>query len=122
VREFVFFDLRPRRRFADYLRARDVPVEELQDDDAYGVAIPEDTDDGLMDEIEACCEKMMAFDQDLFEADPEAGEGQAAGVVVNLESGDTVCARVDPGLPGRIMGVLTPQEPGEVVNAIVDAV
>ena len=43
-------------------------------------------------------------------------------MVVNLASGDTVYARVDPGLLGRIMQVLTPQELGEVVNAIVDAV
>ncbi len=35
--EFVFFDPRPRQRFADFLRARDVPVEELQDDETCGV-------------------------------------------------------------------------------------
>ena len=120
--EFVFFDPRPRQRFVDFLRARGVPVEELQDDETYGVGIPEDTDDDLMDDIEACYEEMMAFNQELFEADLDAGEGQAAGVVVNLASGDTVYARVDPGLLGRIMQVLTPQELGEVVNAIVDAV
>jgi len=120
--EFVFFDPRPRQRFADFLRARDVPVEEMQDDETYGVGIPEDTDDDLMGDIEACYEEMMAFNQELFEADLDAGEGQAAGVVVNLASGDTVYARVDPGLLGRIMQVLTPQELGEVVNAIVDAV
>ena len=120
--EFVFFDPRPRQRFVDFLRAREVPVEELEDDETYGVGIPEDTDDDLMDEIEACYEEMMAFNQALFEAEVDVGDGHAAGVVVNLASGETTYAPVDPGLLGRIMEVLTPEELGEVVNAIVDAV
>ena len=93
----------------------------LDDVETCGVGIPEDTDDDLMDEIEAGYEELMAYDQALFETEADEG-GHAAGVVVNLASGDTVYARVDPGLLGRIMEVLTPEELGEVVNAIVDAV
>ena len=120
--EFVFFDSRPRQGFVDFLRSRKVPVDEFDDDETYSVGIPEDTEDELLEEIETCYEEMMAFNQALFEAEPGTGEGQAAGVVVNLASGDTVYARVDPNLLGRIMEVLTPEELGEVVNAIVDAV
>ena len=43
-------------------------------------------------------------------------------MVVNLASGETVYARVDPSLLGRIMEVLAPEELGEVANAMVDAV
>ena len=64
----------------------------------------------------------MALDQSLFEADGAAAGEHTAGVVVTLASGDTVNAQVDPLLPGRIMGVLTPQEFDRVVDAIVDAV
>ncbi|MGB5670714.1 MAG: hypothetical protein WBM71_09170 [Sedimenticolaceae bacterium] len=120
--EFVFFDPRPRQRFVEFLMAREVPVTELEDDETFGVGIPEDVDDGLMEAIEACYDELMAFDQQLFEAGSEGADAQAAGVVLNLASGDTVYARVDPMLLGRIMEVLTPQELGEVVNAIVDAV
>ena len=120
--EFVFFDSRPRQGFVDFLRSRKVPVDEFDDDETYSVGIPEDTEDELLEEIENCYEEMMEFNQALFEAEPGTGEGQAAGVVVNLASGDTVYARVDPSLLGRIMEVLTPEELGEVVNAIVDAV
>jgi len=120
--EFVFFDPRPRQRFVDFLRARGVSVDELDDDETHGVGIPEDTDDDLLVEIEACYEELMALDQALFESANDTGDGHAAGVVVNLASGETVYARVDPGLLGRIMEVLTPEELGEVVNAIVDAV
>ena len=121
--DFVFFDPRPRQRFVDFLRAREIPFSESEDDETYGVGIPEDTDDDLMEEIEACYEEMMAFNQELFEAEADTeGAAHAAGVVVNLASGDTVYARVDPGLLGRIMGALTPEELGDLVNAIVDAV
>jgi hypothetical protein len=65
--EFVFFDPRPCQRFADFLRVRDVSVEKLEDGESCGVGIPEDTDDNLMDKIEACYEEMMAFDQELGE-------------------------------------------------------
>ena len=120
--EYVFFDPRPRQRFVDFLRAREVPVDELNDDETCGVAIPEDTDDGLMEEIEAHYEELMAYDQALFENETDTGGGQAAGIVVNLASGEIVYARVDAGLLGRIMAVVTPEELGEVVDAIVGAV
>lgn len=122
--EFVFFDPRPRQRFADFLGERAVPVTLLDDDESCGVGIPEDIDDGLLEEIEAYYDEMLSFDRELFEAGVDAAERghQAAGVVLNLASGETVYARVDPVLLGRIMEVLSPQEFGLVVNAIVDAV
>lgn len=120
--EFVFFDRRPRQRFADFLREHAVAYDELEDDETFIVGIPEDTADTLLEKIEGCYEEMMAYNQALFEAEAGADGGHAAGVVVNLASGKTVYASVDPGLLGRIMEVMTPEELGEVVNAIVDAV
>lgn len=122
--EFVFFDPRPRRHFAEFLRRHQIPVSELDEDETFGVAIPEEVDDALLEEIEAQYDELMAMDRELFEADADAADKghQAAGVVLNLVSGATVYAQVDPLLLGRIMEVLTPQEFGEVVNAIVDAV
>lgn len=122
--EFVFFDPQPRKRFADFLRARGLAPTEREDGETQLVAIPEDVDDALLDAIEVFYDEMMALDRELFEAGA-AGDGgghQAAGVVLNLASGETVYARVDPQLLSRIMEVLTPQEFGQVVNAIVDAV
>ncbi|MCG6967052.1 MAG: DUF4003 domain-containing protein [Chromatiaceae bacterium] len=120
--EFVFFDPDPRRRFVDFVRTLAVAAETRDEDETFVVAIREDTDDELMERIEACYEEMMALDQVLFESRSGDDGHQAAGVVLNLASGDTVYARVDPALLGRIMAVLTPQEFGDVVNAIVDAV
>jgi len=61
-------------------------------------------------------------EQGLVEAGEAAADDHAAGVVLNLRSGETVYAEVDPGLLGRVMSVVTPAEFGAIVDAIVEAV
>jgi hypothetical protein len=46
----------------------------------------------------------------------------SAGVVVNLSNGTSVYADVSPELLQKIMQALTPEELGDLVNAIADAV
>ncbi len=120
--DFVFFDPRTRRQFVDFIRARGLAAQQSEDDETYGVAVPEDLDDALLEAIEARYDELMALDQSLFEAGAAAAGEHAAGVLVTLMSGASVYAQVDPLLLGRIMEVLTPQEFGQVVDAIVDAV
>ncbi len=122
--EFVFFNAQPRARFADFLHSRGLAATVSDDDQTYLVAIPEDIDDAVLEEIEAYYDEMMTIDRELFEgaADDDEQGHHTAGVVLNLASGEMVYAEVDPLLLGRIMEVLTPQEFGLVVNAIVDAV
>ena len=120
--EFVFFDPRPRRQFIAFLQQHGVAARELDDDETYGVGIAEDIDDVLLEAVEQRYDELMAVDQALFEEDATARGQHTAGVVLNLASGDTIYAQVDPVLLGRIMEVLTPEEFGSVVNAIVDAV
>lgn len=120
--EFVFFHPRPQQRFVVFLRERGVEATELTEAETLGIGIPEDIDGRLLDEIEAFYDEMLTLDQEIFEAEtPETGH-QAAGVVLNLGSGETVYARVDPRLLGKVMQVLSAEELGELVNAIVDAV
>lgn len=120
--EFVFFDSRPRDLLVGFLCDHGVPVTLQGDAETPEVAIPEDIDEALLAEIETRYDEMMALNQSLFEAEASESSGAAAGVVLNLVGGETVYARVDPELLGRIMGILKPQESGEVVDAIVDAV
>ncbi len=128
--EYVFFHEEPYNRFLDFVRERGLtPDSRARDDDAFDVDtlevhLPEDLDDTLADEVEAFYDEMMAWGQTLV--DDELGQGadnyHAAGVVVNLRDGQVVYAQVDPRLLGRVMEVLTPEEFGQIVNAIVDAV
>jgi hypothetical protein len=124
--EYVFFDRRPYRRFIDYLRAKGVELESEAKDEAFAmesleVRIPEYLGDALEQEIEAFYDRMMEWGQELAE-EVEEGDCHTAGVVLNRKDGKTVYARVDPGPLGRVMEVLTPEELGEMVNSIVDAV
>ncbi|MEJ2575900.1 MAG: hypothetical protein P8106_04210 [Gammaproteobacteria bacterium] len=123
--DYVFFDPLPCERFIEFLRERGLePICREETRGAWEVALPEDLDEALAERIEAFYDEMMELNQALFEAGETAAAAgyHAAGVVLNLRSGQTVYAEVDPGLLGRVMSVVTPQEFGEIVDAIVAAV
>ena len=105
--EFVFFNADPRREFVEFISELGVAVHEVDDDETFGVAIAEDIDEALLERIEGRYDALMAVDQALFEEDAAVRGEHTAGVVLNLRSGDTVYAQVDPLLLGRIMEVLT---------------
>ena len=121
--EYVFFDQRPFQRFVEFLRQQGLKPGTRIADELYEVQLPEDLDEQLNESIESFYDEMLEFNQQLFDQE-QAGDTDyhAAGVVVNLQSGETVYANVNPELLGKIMSVLSPQEFGDVVNAIVDAV
>lgn len=118
--EFVFFDPRPRDKFLAFLDQAAVESTLRDDDEVLNVAIDEAIDDQLLTRIEAFYDEMMTFNQRLMEQESPAQH--AAGVVVNLASGDTVYAQLEPDLLARIMTVLTPAELGTLVDAVVEAV
>jgi hypothetical protein len=118
--EFVFFDPRPRDKFLAFLHESAVESTLCDDDDVLNVAIDEEIDDRLLTRIEAYYDEMMALNQRLLEQEEPAQN--AAGVVVNLASGDTVYAQLAPDLLARVMTVLTPEELGTLVDAVVEAV
>lgn len=122
--EYVFFDPRPRDRFADYVDGLGVAVQQESDDDLLKVLLPEDLDDGLSEQIEDFYDQMMELNQALYEQEGDSDDVgyHTAGITVQLKDGGNVYAQVDPNLLGRIMQVLTPTEFNDVVNAIVEAV
>lgn len=121
--EYVFFHQQPLDRFVDFLREQGLEPEVACEDETWEAQLPEDLDDALCERIENFYDEMMDLNQALFNEEEGAGSDyHTAGVVLNLQDGKTVYANVSPLLLGRIMGVLTPEEFGEVVNAIVDAV
>ena len=67
---------------------------------------------------------MFELDQRLYEAALERSSDnyQASGVVVNLKDGRSVYAGVRPDLLGKVMQALSPEEVGELVDAIANAV
>ncbi len=119
--EYVFFHSQPFEQFVSYLRELELQPEIDIEADCWEARLPEDLADDLSEKIEERYDQLMELNQQLFDAEQEEGY-HTAGVVVNLSDGKTVYAKVDPAALGKIMGVLTPVEFGDVVNAIVDAV
>ena len=120
--EYVFFHSVPCERFLDYLREQSLEPEVERDGETWEVRLPEELPDEQLEGIEACYDQLLELNQQLHDQEETGGAYHAAGVVVNLADGNTVYAQVDPALLAKIMTVLTPEEFGEVVNAIVDAV
>ena len=122
--EYVFFDERPRDQFVNFLQEKAVELKLEEDEGVLKVWIPEDLDDDLDEAIEDFYDDMMALNQQLYEDENNEAEVgyNAAGIVLELNTGENVYAQVVPELLGRIMTVVTPDEFNTVVNAIVEAV
>ena len=122
--EYVFFDERPRDQFVTFLREKSVELKLEEDEGLLKVWISEDLADDLDEAIEDFYDDMMALNQQLYEDENNEAEVgyNAAGIVLELNTGENVYAEVNPELLGRIMTVVTPDEFNTVVNAIVEAV
>ena len=96
--EYVFFDPRTRRQFVDFVERRGLVVQQGEDDESYGVAIPEDIDDALLEAIEARYDELMALDQSRFEADAvAAGNGETSQRIVDVLLGALHLAAASQG-------------------------
>ncbi|HID49413.1 MAG TPA: hypothetical protein EYP40_07370 [Chromatiales bacterium] len=120
--DYVFFHQQPWERFLDFLRKEGLQPEVMIDEETRQASLPEDLADDVMDRIEAFYEEMIDLNQRLFDEEQGDSEQHVAGVVVTAEESKTVYAEIEPALLAKIMSVLTPEEFGKVVDAIVDAV
>ena len=122
--EYILFHEIPFQLFVNWLKEKAVLFETEIEDDNYEIKIPEDLDDNLLDEIDEKYEELMDMNQQIVdEEEKENNQGyHMAGVVVTLKDGTVSYADVDPNLLGRIMSAISPEEFGEIVNAIANAV
>ncbi|MEN8175362.1 MAG: hypothetical protein ABFS23_06345 [Pseudomonadota bacterium] len=123
--EYVFFHSETCRRFEDKVRSLGLAHSLNHDGTQLTLALAEESvDDDLADELDALYDELLDTDRRLYEEGKEESPEHfhAAGLVVNLNSGKTVYARIKPALLTRIMEVLAPHELGELVDAVVDAV
>ncbi len=123
--EYVFFHEEPVRRFCSFLSELGLSPCDRNNGESWLVTLEEEAvDDETADSIDAIYDQMFDLDQQLYDSGMQEDSENfgSAGVVVNLNDGTSVYADVPPELLHRIMQVLTPQELGDLVNAIVDAV
>jgi len=120
--EYIFFDRRPWRLFIDFLR--DLGLHPYHREEAQGlmVLLPDDIEDRLMDPIEARYDELLEMNDRLFAEQEGEAHVHRAGVSVSLADGRVVEAAVPPALLNRILEVVSTDELGRFVSAIVDAV
>ena len=124
--EFIFFHQKPYQLFVDELKERALTFSISQDEEEneYEVHMDEDLDDDLLEEIEECYDRLMEMNQQLV--DEEEGQSSnnyhLASITVTLADGSISYARIPPALLSKMMQVITPEELGQVVTAIADAV
>ena len=120
--EYIFFDRRPWQRFIDFLIGLGLEPQAAEEQQGYLVRLPEETDDALMEEIEQCYDEMLDLNERLYHQQQGAAQVHRAGISVNLSDGRSVQAAVDPALLNRVLEVLSADELGQLVSAVVDAV
>ena len=120
--EYIFFDERPWQQFIDYLESLGLSPERSSGDQGWLVALPEDLDDELDEKVEAYYDRMLEMNESLVAEEEGDAHVHTAGVNVHLSDGRVVAAAVDPKLMQRLLDAVSPEELGDFVNAIVDAV
>ncbi|MDJ0833218.1 MAG: hypothetical protein QNJ69_06815 [Gammaproteobacteria bacterium] len=124
--EYIFFHSKPYQLFKNFLQSRQVKLLQEGVDqtnvEGYLVAIADDLDDKLSEEIEAYYDEMMALTEQLVTQESNEDEMNIVGLAVSLQDGRSVLASVDPEVLNRILTVVSSKELGQLVDAIVDAV
>ena len=123
--EYVFFHQQPMDQFCEFLRDKGIPFQLLESNESLLLAIEEQSiNDSMADIIDEYYDEMLDLDQSIYDQGMVEDEENyaAAGIVVNLMDGQSVYADVPGDLLRKIMDVLSPQELGDLVNAIADAV
>ena len=122
--EYILFHEKPFQLFINWLQAKGISSDTEIEDDNYLIKIPEDLDDDLLDEVDEKYDALMDMNQQIVnDEEKENNQGyHMAGVVVTLKDGTVSYADVDPELLGRVISAISPEEFGEIVTAIADAV
>ncbi|MHB8920424.1 MAG: hypothetical protein ACYC3N_05245 [Halothiobacillus sp.] len=123
--EFCFLTADRGETFIARLKALGLAVTSRPDpmnDAVTTVAIPDTIDEALFDQIEQWYEEETMRNEAIARAAEESDEVVSAGIWVQLEGGGSSLARVDANMMGRMLSVLTPDELGQFVATIADAV
>ena len=124
--EFIFFHQKPFNLFLEKLSNKSLQYETSANEEEaeYEVRMDENIDDELLEEIEDIYDELMEMNQQLV--DEEEGQSSSnyhlASITVTLADGTVSYAKIPPQLLTKVMQVITPEELGEIVTAVADAV
>ncbi|MFK5985767.1 MAG: hypothetical protein QM479_10105 [Pseudomonadota bacterium] len=122
--DYVFFHETPFQLFVKFLKVQNIPAETSIEDETYGIAIPEDLNDALLDKVDEKYDELMDLNQDIFEQQEQESSDNyiKASIAFTLKDGSASNALIDPTIVTKVMQVITPLEFSTMVDAIVTAV
>ena len=122
--DYVLFDEKPFQLFIDWLKKHCVAYEFEMEQDNYLIKVSEDLEEDLLDKLDDKYEELMDMNRDIInDEEIENNNGyNMAGVVVTLKDGSISYADINSKLLSRVISVISPEELGEIVCAIADAV
>lgn len=120
--EYIFFHKSLADDFTEQLQRLAIHFESKDDVMGFVVAVPEDLDSVLIDQVNDRYETLLAQSENLLMEQDLAPEKNIAAITLNLRDGRAVQALVRPELLNRILGVISLRELNEFVEAITDAV
>ena len=123
--EYILFNDEPFQLFIKWLADKGIEAEtEIDEGESYEIKISDEIDDALLDEVEEKYEEFMDMNQQIINDEERANDANyhMAAIVVTLKNGSVSYADIDPDIMARIIAAISPQELGDFVNSIADAV
>jgi hypothetical protein len=120
--DYICFDNVFTEAFTAFLSQRGVSYELREDDMGTIVSIPDDLEETLDDAIDECFESLEKEYERRLKTELMETEKNISAISVNLANGDTCYVPIPEELMNRLMSVLSPQEIGDLVDAIVSVV
>ncbi len=122
--EFIFFHHNISKLFTDFIDGLGIEYQTEDDGETITVSVPEDVDDGLVEQIENEYDRLLDLSRD--QTDSEEGESrrnyQKASLLITLKSGDISYAHIDTDIINRVLRTISTDELNRLVEAIADAV
>ncbi|HEB83188.1 MAG TPA: hypothetical protein ENJ11_10040 [Gammaproteobacteria bacterium] len=122
--DYIFFNKKTCDLFAESATSAGITAIVDCADDCFTVRLPEDSNDKLLEELEAYYDELLDMDRDLADAQEQetSAEMHTAGISVALNDGRHVYAQVAPELLSRVLQCISPDELNTIVCAITEAV
>jgi hypothetical protein len=120
--DYICFDKVFTEEFTAFLGQQDVGYELREDDMGTIVSIPDDLDADLDDAIDERFEALEREYERRLKSELMETEKNVSAISVNLSNGETCYVPIPEEMMNRLMTVLSPQEIGDLVDAIVSVV
>lgn len=108
--EYIFFDAAFSDRFAERARALGLPCTQRSDNMGFVVAIPEDPDEAVEDELEALYESLQEEQAELINASEDEAHRHLAGFRLELPDGTQSMVPLEPDVANRLLAAFTLDE------------